>query len=385
MIEKRKGKYRARLFFTNNKGERDNVSNTFTKKSDAIDWESKTRIELMHGDYRNSDDITVLAYYQMWVENYKVPVSSPHTIDRYTTTENHIEKYFAKTKLRELTKLDYQQFINKFARTHSKNSVRKLHSQMHQMIVAAVDDGVLQKDIAYKAVLGGSKGLSADDKYLEADDFETLTAYLESQSATLAPSGGMILVAIHTGCRLAEVAGITDRSLSQINNKLVIKQQYAYSKDPDEIFAPTKNKISRMIDIPQVLVDFLKYKIKFWRDLNWENNPHHLLFAKKTDGLPPTSNACVKELRKILVRCNINRPELRFHDLRHSHVAYLLANGVTLPYISKRLGHLSLDTTIRTYTHLLSRMENSEAEKTVNILDNVGKNKKEISKINTQK
>lgn len=385
MIEKRNGKYRARLFFTNNKGVRDNVSDTFSKKSDAIDWESKTRIEITHGAYRNSDNISVLSYYKMWVENYKVPVSSQHTIDRYTTTEHHIEKYFAKTKLRELTKLDYQQFINKFAKTHSKNSVRKLHSQMHQMIVAAVDDGILQKDIAYKTVLGGSNGLSADDKYLEADDFENLTTYLESQSSTLAPSGGMILVAIHTGARLAEVAGITDRSLSQINNKLVIKQQYAYSNDADEIFAPTKNKISRTIDVPQVLVDFLKYKIKFWSNLKWDNNPHHLLFAKRVDGLPPTSNACVKELRAILLRCDIDRPELRFHDLRHSHVAYLLANGVTLPYISKRLGHLSLDTTIRTYTHLLSRMENSEAEKTVKILENVGKSKKDPVKTNTQK
>lgn len=43
----------------------------------------------------------------------------------------------------------------------------------------------------------------------------------------------------------------------------------------------------------------------------------------------------------------------RFHDLRHSHVAWLIAGGVPLPHIQARLGHESIATTIDTYGHLL--------------------------------
>jgi integrase len=43
----------------------------------------------------------------------------------------------------------------------------------------------------------------------------------------------------------------------------------------------------------------------------------------------------------------------RFHDLRHTHVAWLIAGNVPLPHIQARLGHESITTTIDTYGHLL--------------------------------
>jgi integrase len=43
----------------------------------------------------------------------------------------------------------------------------------------------------------------------------------------------------------------------------------------------------------------------------------------------------------------------RFHDLRHTHVAWLVARGAPLPHIRARLGHESITTTIDTYGHLL--------------------------------
>ena len=43
----------------------------------------------------------------------------------------------------------------------------------------------------------------------------------------------------------------------------------------------------------------------------------------------------------------------RFHDLRHTHVAWLVAGGAPLPHIQARLAHESITTTIDTYGHLL--------------------------------
>ena len=43
----------------------------------------------------------------------------------------------------------------------------------------------------------------------------------------------------------------------------------------------------------------------------------------------------------------------RFPDLRHTHVAWLVAGGAPLPHIQARLGHESITTTIDTYGHLL--------------------------------
>ena len=40
------------------------------------------------------------------------------------------------------------------------------------------------------------------------------------------------------------------------------------------------------------------------------------------------------------------------HDLRHSHASALIAAGIPLPVIQRRLGHESIQTTVDVYGHL---------------------------------
>jgi integrase len=47
----------------------------------------------------------------------------------------------------------------------------------------------------------------------------------------------------------------------------------------------------------------------------------------------------------------------RIHDLRHTHVSWLIAQGVQLPAISRRLGHESITTTNDRYGHLLPEVD----------------------------
>jgi integrase len=50
------------------------------------------------------------------------------------------------------------------------------------------------------------------------------------------------------------------------------------------------------------------------------------------------------------------------HTLRHSHGSQLLANGVPLPVVSKRLGHSSVYVTAMIYSHALSKDELAAAD-----------------------
>lgn len=45
-------------------------------------------------------------------------------------------------------------------------------------------------------------------------------------------------------------------------------------------------------------------------------------------------------------------PRLRLHDLRHSHVSLLWYNGVSVPEISRRIGHSSPKVTMDRYSHI---------------------------------
>lgn len=45
-------------------------------------------------------------------------------------------------------------------------------------------------------------------------------------------------------------------------------------------------------------------------------------------------------------------PRPRVHDLRHSHASALIAAGVPLPVVQRRMGHESIQTTVDVYGHL---------------------------------
>lgn len=50
-------------------------------------------------------------------------------------------------------------------------------------------------------------------------------------------------------------------------------------------------------------------------------------------------------------------PHPRIHDLRHTHVAWLIAAGIPLPVIQARLGHESIQTTVDRYGHLMPDLQ----------------------------
>jgi integrase len=53
---------------------------------------------------------------------------------------------------------------------------------------------------------------------------------------------------------------------------------------------------------------------------------------------------------------------IRIHDFRHSHASYLIAKGVNIADISKRLGHASIGITLQTYAHLYNDHDKDIAE-----------------------
>ncbi|WP_371832614.1 tyrosine-type recombinase/integrase [Grylomicrobium aquisgranensis] len=50
--------------------------------------------------------------------------------------------------------------------------------------------------------------------------------------------------------------------------------------------------------------------------------------------------------------------KIRMYDLRHSHATWLINHGVNIVAVSKRLGHASIEQTLKTYTHLLESTDN---------------------------
>ncbi|MCO7125133.1 tyrosine-type recombinase/integrase [Sporolactobacillus shoreicorticis] len=50
--------------------------------------------------------------------------------------------------------------------------------------------------------------------------------------------------------------------------------------------------------------------------------------------------------------------------MRHTHASMLLYKGINIKYISRRLGHKSVITTLNTYSHIIDDLDQRDSEST---------------------
>ncbi len=61
-------------------------------------------------------------------------------------------------------------------------------------------------------------------------------------------------------------------------------------------------------------------------------------------------------------------PEISVHGLRHTHASLLLYAGVSIASVAQRLGHSNMNTTQRTYLHVIQELENADTDKIMRYL-----------------
>lgn len=115
---------------------------------------------------------------------------------------------------------------------------------------------------------------------------------------------------------------------------------HANQRTAVEGLKPTKTKQSRRIRLDDTLAAKLE-ALKAASD-----GPY--LFG----GDSPLSPTTINRVFVTAIRDSGVKP-IRLHDLRHSHATWLINNGVNIVAVSKRLGHASIEQTLKTYTHLL--------------------------------
>ena len=120
-----------------------------------------------------------------------------------------------------------------------------------------------------------------------------------------------------------------------------------------------------MVTLPAVAISALRRhqalqaEEQRWAGSRWSNQ-WGLAFTGKL-GKPLDERSVLRQFHKLLALAEL--PKMRLHDLRHSAVAILLAQGVNIKAISELLGHSSVAFTLQVYGHLLEETKRETADK----------------------
>ncbi len=158
-----------------------------------------------------------------------------------------------------------------------------------------------------------------------------------------------VRIALETGMRHGEILGLMYEDIIDctihVSRTVITRRDYENGEGFVDLNTPKGGSV-RVIDITPELERLIK----------GDNKKSGLVFTSpraKNDKkiLPPQSLGSQWRI----LRKKAGFPDLRFHDLRHTHISHLINKGVPLPVVAHRAGHKRITTTLNTYTHLINR------------------------------
>jgi len=166
---------------------------------------------------------------------------------------------------------------------------------------------------------------------------------------------------VSTGLRWGEFVALTVGDLDLLADTPHVRVTKARKLgDEGHYIGTTKTKRGRRtVSLPESLIDEVV-------SLTFGKSTDDPLFTGPLGGMPKENNFRDRVWKKAVAAANAERDEdglfvprelrlnkqPRIHDLRHTHASWLIAAGVDLPTVQRRLGHESITTTVDRYGHL---------------------------------
>jgi integrase len=174
----------------------------------------------------------------------------------------------------------------------------------------------------------------------------------------------LFALAIGTGMRQGELLGLQWPDIDFERGTITVKRSLAQLKKEFVLKEPKTKASRRTISLPPFVLAALRDHRK---GMLAEGNIHATVFCTKTGTFIAKSNLIRQTFRSVIRRTNEAAkkeaeekkteptilPEIRFHDLRHTHATMLLSQGASLKAVSQRLGHSRVEMTLKVYAHVL--------------------------------
>lgn len=306
----------------------------------------------------NSIDHTYLFcdYYEKWIKIYKEGAVRRVTLDKYKMTYQWLKKLTPNLKICELNRISYQQLLNDYALCHERQTTMDFHHQLKGAILDAVDEGLLDRDPTRKAIIKGKIASPKKIKYINQFELHSLLVQLDLKSKITWE--WFIMLVAKTGLRFSEALALTPQDFDFAHQSISVSKTWDYKGDGG--FLPTKNRSS----IRKVPID--------WQTV--------IQFSELIKNLPNGEPIFIKEkvynstVNDILMRyCKKAKiPVISIHGLRHTHASLLLFAGVSIASVARRLGHSSMNTTQKTYLHIIQELENRDVDLVMRSLSSLG-------------
>ncbi|MCZ6609361.1 MAG: site-specific integrase [Alphaproteobacteria bacterium] len=301
--------------------------------------------------------ITVGEYLDEWLDKSAPRTVAPVSLQRYhSLSRNQIKPHLGTIPLQRLRPADIDGWLQNLieAGNLSTRTIRHAHGVLRRALAHATAIEIIERNVA--SIIKPPTLQKTEMAILTAGEISETLARMKGHS--LYP---IIALAIGTGARRGEIAALRWVDINLDGAAMRIERSLEQTKGALRVKLPKTAAGRRTVSLPAFAVaalrDHRRQQLELRLQLGLGTLPPDFPVFGNHEGDWPKPYS-ISDRWRDAVR-NRKLPKVTFHGLRHSHASALIAAGLDVVTVSRRLGHASPALTLGTYSHLF---KNNDAE-----------------------
>lgn len=287
-----------------------------------------------------------------WIVTYLDDISDANqaTRDKYLRNYRlHISPLLGTLPVGRITSEDARRLVRNLGETKRLKdaTVANVFTVLSGAMSAAHRRGIISADpTAETKIPSRTSHLDAETSFLTRIEYARLRAEIDPRFLSL------LDFTAGTGARWGECAALTVRDFDL--RAMTVRINKAVKQD-GKVGPPKTKRSNRTVPLPPELAPSLLA-------VTSGKAPNDLVFTMPKGGPLLHRTFVTRYWIPACERAGLTDPRPTFHSLRHSHVSWLLQDGADILWVSRRVGHGSIQITVDTYGHLERNATERQAE-----------------------
>jgi integrase len=314
------------------------------------------------GGYVDPSKTILGEFLDRW-EGWAATQVSAKTLERYSQLLRHqVRPHLGAAPIQKLRTIDFAELYGKLQASKpggaglAPRTVGHVHRLLHRIFGHAVKWTVIARNPVSSAEPPRVRG--AEIQILTPDQITQVLAALRGRRVY-----PVVVIGLATGMRRGEIVALRWGDIDLDGGKIRIERSLEETKAGLAVKEPKTKAGRRVVAIPASIVAELR---AHWRAQQEQRLALGLgkatvddpVFPRPDGSLWPPDRLSSTWAKTVAV---LKLPKVTFHALRHTHVSQLIAAGLDVVSVSRRVGHSNPTVTLSLYAHLFGNTDERAA------------------------
>lgn len=318
-----------------------------------------------YGLYVKKEKITLMEWYETWLEEYK---KNRVKIGTYTSYEKYykstINNRLGNKELSEIRGEHIQKLYNDMVKEgYAISSIKIVSAILNGCLQQAMKNGLIERNPVKLAELPRQTGTKKERTAMTKEQQDLFMKYAEESYLY-----HFFSVMLRTGMRKGEMQGLKYSDIDKKQNVIHVRRTLKYIEGKGYFEDTPKTRTStRDIPLTAAITEHIEAQRKYWGFKVVRMDQY--LFCNE-NGDPISRERIQGEIDRIIKRIKSDGydfPRITSHVFRHTFATRAIEAGMPPQVLKTILGHSSLAMTMDLYSHVLPDTKADEMQKIANV------------------